>query len=44
MSTTRLHFIRHGEAYSNMTGEGMTGEGKVVSGMHGDVLAVCVLY
>lgn len=31
MSTTRLHFIRHGEAYSNIAHEG-----KVVSGINGD--------
>ena len=31
MSTTRLHFIRHGEAYSNIAHEG-----KVVSGIKGD--------
>lgn len=31
MSTTRLHFIRHGEAYSNVPHEG-----RVVSGMRGD--------
>jgi 2,3-bisphosphoglycerate-dependent phosphoglycerate mutase len=31
MSRTRLHFIRHGEAYSNIAHEG-----KVVSGMKGD--------
>jgi 2,3-bisphosphoglycerate-dependent phosphoglycerate mutase len=31
MSTTQLHLIRHGEAYSNIPGDG-----KVVSGMRGD--------
>ena len=31
MSRTRLHFIRHGEAYSNIAHEG-----RVVSGMRGD--------
>ncbi len=31
MSTTRLHFIRHGEAYSNLPHEG-----RVVSGIRGD--------
>jgi probable phosphoglycerate mutase len=31
LSTTRLHFIRHGEAYSNIPHEG-----RVVSGLRGD--------